>query len=112
MKTFTNYEYFTESRIRITPPPHPLTRLAATQRELWASIQPLKMLTVNHPLAMKSNTITRFKIDPRLAEQFLRIIGGFLYAATSSLKRVTERIFTISKCFHRSKPKLYHLIAP
>jgi hypothetical protein len=33
-----------------------------------------------------------------------RIIGGFLYAATSSLKRVTGRIFTSSKCFHRSKP--------
>jgi hypothetical protein len=41
-----------------------------------------------------------------------RIIGGFLYAATSSLKRVTGKIFTISKCFHRSKPKLYLLISP
>jgi hypothetical protein len=43
---------------------------------------------------------------------FYRIIGGFLYAATSSLKRVTGRIFTISKCFHRSNPKLYLLISP
>ncbi len=41
-----------------------------------------------------------------------RIIGGFLYAATSSLNRVTERIFTISECFHRSKPKLNLLISP
>jgi hypothetical protein len=36
-----------------------------------------------------------------------RIIGGFLYAATSSLKRVTGRIFTISNCFHRSKLNFY-----
>jgi hypothetical protein len=41
-----------------------------------------------------------------------RIIGGFLYAATSSLKRLTGRIFTISKCFHRSMPKLYLLLSP
>ncbi len=36
-----------------------------------------------------------------------RIIGGFLYAATSSLRRVTGRIVTITECFQRSKPKLY-----
>jgi hypothetical protein len=41
-----------------------------------------------------------------------KIIGGFLYAATRSLKRVAGRIFTISKCFHRSKPKLFLLISP
>jgi hypothetical protein len=41
-----------------------------------------------------------------------KIIGGFLYAATSSMKSVTGGIFTISKCFHRSKPKLYLLISP
>jgi hypothetical protein len=27
-----------------------------------------------------------------------RVIGGFLNAATNSLKRVSERIFRISKC--------------
>jgi hypothetical protein len=33
-----------------------------------------------------------------------RITGGFLYAATTSnVKRVTGRIFKISKCFHRGK---------
>ncbi len=41
-----------------------------------------------------------------------RITGGFLYAATSILKRVTGRVFTISKCFHISKPKLYLLFSP
>jgi hypothetical protein len=30
------------------------------------------------------------------------VIGGFLNAATSSLKRVTGMIFRISGCFHRS----------
>jgi hypothetical protein len=35
-----------------------------------------------------------------------RITGGSLYAATSNMKRVSGRIFTISKCFHKSKPKL------
>jgi hypothetical protein len=42
----------------------------------------------------------------------LRITGGFLNTAISILKRVTGKIFTISKCFHRSKPKLYLLISP
>jgi hypothetical protein len=38
----------------------------------------------------------------------LRVTGGFLYAATSSLKRVTVMTFRIStgKYFHRSKSKL------
>ncbi len=40
------------------------------------------------------------------------ITGGFLNVATSNLKKVTGRIFTISKCFHRSKPILYILISP
>ncbi len=63
IKTLTNSGYFTEScnRIPPPPPPHPPTRLAATQRELWASIQHLKMPTVNHPPVMKSNTIACFK---------------------------------------------------
>jgi hypothetical protein len=34
------------------------------------------------------------------------VTGGFLYAATGPVKRVTGRIFKISKCFHRSKEKL------
>ncbi len=41
-----------------------------------------------------------------------KIIGGFLYAATRSLKMVAGRIFTISTCFHRSKPNFYLLISP
>jgi hypothetical protein len=57
---------------------------------------------------MKSNTVTRFKIISGLWNNAIyRITGGFLYAATSNLKRVAERIFTISKCFHRSRPKLF-----
>jgi hypothetical protein len=37
-----------------------------------------------------------------------RVIGGFLYAATISLKRVPAAVMTfrISKYFHRSKSKL------
>jgi hypothetical protein len=41
---------------------------------------------------MKSNTVTRFKIISGIRNS-LQIIGGFLYAATSSLKRVTEKDF-------------------
>jgi hypothetical protein len=36
----------------------------------------------------------------------LKVTGGFLYAATSSLKRVTVMTFRISKYFYRSKLKL------
>jgi hypothetical protein len=36
----------------------------------------------------------------------LRVTGGFLYATTSSLKRVTVMTFRISKYFHRNKSKL------
>jgi hypothetical protein len=35
-----------------------------------------------------------------------RIIGGFLYAATSSMKRVTGRIFTISGVFIEASQNL------
>jgi hypothetical protein len=35
-----------------------------------------------------------------------KITGGFLNAATSILKRVSVRIFKISKCFHKSKQKI------
>jgi hypothetical protein len=59
------------------------------------------MPTGNHPPIMKSNTKTHLKTVYRII--------GFLYAATSRLKRVTGRILTISKCFHRSNPKLYLL---
>jgi hypothetical protein len=72
-------------------------------------MQPLKKKpAVNHPPVMKSNTVPRFKIISGLWNNAIyRITGGFLYSATSNLKRVTERIFTISKCFHRSRPKLF-----
>jgi hypothetical protein len=75
--------YFTGSRIRIPIP------LAATQRELGASIQPLKLPTVNHPPVIKSNTVTRFKI-----------ISG-LRNSLQNYKRVPvcrDKQFQISKC--------------
>jgi hypothetical protein len=50
-----------EAASEFTPSHHPPTRLAATQRDLRASINPLKMPTNNHPPVMKSNTVTRFK---------------------------------------------------
>ncbi len=62
LKMLTNSKYFTGSRIRIPPTPYPPTRLAATQRELGASVQSLKLPPINHPPLMKSNTVTRFKI--------------------------------------------------
>ncbi len=91
-----------------SPSPQPPTRLAATQRELWVSISHLKKPTVNHPPSMKSNTVTCFKINWTI----YRITGGFVYAATSNLKRVTGRIFSIRMCFHRSQTKLYLLFSP
>jgi hypothetical protein len=36
-----------------------------------------------------------------------KITAGFLNAATSVLKRVSVRIFKISKCCHRSKQNVY-----
>jgi hypothetical protein len=44
--------------------------------------------TVNHPPVMKSNTLRRFKITKSFLDYgtVYIIIGGFLYAATSSLK--------------------------
>ncbi len=54
---------------------------------------------------MKSNSVTCFKIISGYGTIY-RIIGGFLYAATSSLKRAPGRIFTSSKCFHRRSQNL------
>ncbi len=100
MKTLTNSGDYTGVASEF---PHPPTR------ELWSWIHPLKKPTVNHPpVLLISNTITRFKSYPAYGTIF-RITDGFLYAAISNLKRVTGRIFTINKCFHRSKPKLYLL---
>jgi hypothetical protein len=59
--------------------------MAATQRELGASVQPLKLPTIKHPPLMKSNTVTRFKIISGLRNSH-RIISGFLYAATRLLE--------------------------
>jgi hypothetical protein len=47
LKIISNSRHFIGSCIRIPPPPP--TRLAATQRELGASIQPLQLPTINHP---------------------------------------------------------------
>ena len=64
MKTHTNYGYFTGSRIRIPPPP---TRLSATQRELWASIHPLKMPTINHRGGLRGwCTVTDFETNQKI----------------------------------------------
>jgi hypothetical protein len=103
MKTVTNYGFFLQEAAskfapHSPPPPHPPTRLAATQRELRASIQPLKMLTVNHPPVIKSNTVTCFKISPAYGTVY-RIIGRFPYAATSSLRRVIGRCLQLVSVF-------------
>jgi hypothetical protein len=47
-----------------------------------------------------------FSLSSPSYETIYRITGGFLNAATSILKRVSVRIFKISKCFHRCKKKL------
>ncbi len=87
--------------------------MVAPQRELETSIQPLKKPTASHlPEILKSNTETRFNIfftfspsSPAYGTIY-RVTGGFLTAETSILKRISVRIFKISKCFHRSKQKL------
>ncbi len=70
------------------------------------------------PVIVKSNTVNSancsvsrrwwWKIQKCLklvTVLLFKITGGFLNAATSILKRVSVRIFKISKCFHRSKQK-------
>jgi hypothetical protein len=47
--------------------------------------------------------VSELILGPQAASgTILRIKGGFLYIASSSLKRVTETIVRISKCFHKS----------
>jgi hypothetical protein len=53
-------------------------------------------------------TESRIRIIPRLTISVnsgasFTVTDGFLIASTSFLKRVTGRIFKISKCFQRSK---------
>jgi hypothetical protein len=52
-----------------------------------------------------------FSLSSWLTEQFTESQAASCMLP-GNLKRVTGRIFTISKCFHRSKPKLYLLISP
>jgi hypothetical protein len=94
MKTFTNSGYSPEAASESPPPPPNPNKTGGS-----------------HPPVIKSNTITRFKSSPPYGTIY-RITGGFLYAATSSLKRDIGRIFTISKSFHKSKPKLCLLFSP
>ncbi len=68
--------------------------------------------TLNHQPVMKSNTVTRLKSSPAYGSTY-RITAGFLYAATSNLKRVTERIFTNSKRFKQAyAAKKFKTIGP
>ncbi len=71
------------------------------------SIHPLK----KPPVILKSNTKTRFKIISGLRNNLLNH-RRLPVCRNKQLKRVTGRLFTISKCFHRSKPKLYLLFSP
>jgi hypothetical protein len=76
--------------------------LAAPQRELETSIQPLKKPTANHlPVILKRNTETPLQSVLNFSPLSLaygtsyRITGSFLNAATSILIRVSVRIFKI-----------------
>jgi hypothetical protein len=109
MKTLTNYGDFTGSRINFPPPPN---KTVGNSKRTMKLNSPFEKATINHsPVILKSNTKARFKIISGLRNN-LQITCGFLYAATSNLKRVTVRIFTINKCFHRSKPKSNLLFSP
>jgi hypothetical protein len=90
-----------EAASEFSPPPPTL------QRD-WRQLKGIESLNFsinadkqnNHPPVMKSNTVTRFKIIPRLRNGTVyRITGGFLYAATSSLKRVTGRFSQLASVF-------------
>jgi hypothetical protein len=89
LKILTNSRHFSGSRIRIFPPPPP-NETGGNSKGI-GSLNSASEVADNHPPQSMS---------------------GFLYAATSSLKRDTGRIFTVSKCFHRSKPKLHLLFPP
>jgi hypothetical protein len=92
-----NTETFTESRHRIFP------RLTLSVTG-WFSLR--DHLSLDRGKVGNLRSIFQNNMHPGYGASFT-VTGGFLNAATSSLKRVTEGIFKISKCFQRSKPRLY-----
>jgi hypothetical protein len=97
VKTLTNSETCTLSRIKILP-------------RLTISVIG-QFFPRDHLLLDRGKVgLNMYTCHGRFTEQFLEsgasftltIVGGFLNAAASSLKRVTGRIFKISKCFQRS----------
>jgi hypothetical protein len=92
MKTRSNSGDFTKSRIRIS-------NSGGTSKTNGNLNQPMKKTTANYlSVVFKSNTENSLKISG--LRNNLRITGGFLNEATSILKRVSVRLFKISKCFH------------
>ncbi len=96
MKTLTNSGDFTGSRIRIS------NSKRIPQFSLWKSRQPIICLGFWKIIFFFFN----FSPSSPAYGRVYRITDGFLNAATSILKRVSVRIFKISKCFLRSKQKL------
>jgi hypothetical protein len=89
----------------------------------WLTITVIGWVSPRDHLSLdKEKSQPKYTCQGRFAEQFseshpgngasFTVTDGFLYAATSSLKMVTGRIFKISKWFQRSKPRLYLPFSP
>ncbi len=83
--------------------------------EFFSDSPPLSLVGFLHVITShwKGKSRSKYTCHGWFTEQFsdskpgsgasFTVTGGFLKTATSSLKRVTGRIFKISKCFQRSK---------
>jgi hypothetical protein len=100
MKTLTDLETFTESRIKI------VLRLTIQYLCHWS------VFSAWSPLIGQGKSRPKYTCHERFTEEFseagasFTVTGGFLNAATITLKRDTGRIFKIMECFQRSKEKL------
>jgi hypothetical protein len=109
MKTLTNSEDIIGRRIRISNSGGTSKRIG----NLNSSFEKADSLGFEKViLKPASNFFLNFSISSPAYGTIYRITGGFLNAATSSLKRDSLRIFELSKSFHRSKPKLEFPFSP
>jgi hypothetical protein len=108
-KTLTNSGDFIGSRIRIS-------NSGGTSKRVGNLNSALKKQTASHPPVILKNypllIFLNFSQSSPAYGTIYRITGGFLNATTSILKRISVRIFTTRKCFHKRKQKIEFLFRP